>query len=158
MKINKLFIITIIFILIICCNNKIFSAIKQTKIVQAKINNNLVSLEVVSSEKDKENGLMNRQSLNENQGMLFLFDKPQQVYFWMKNVNFPLDFLFIKKNKIVTISSQVPVCKNNTCPIYPSIQPVDSVIELSAGFCSKYNIKVGQKILILNKVNDIFEK
>ncbi|MEI7473484.1 MAG: DUF192 domain-containing protein [bacterium] len=144
---KKLLISFLLCVLILSVNTNVNA--NYLKIVKVKINDVKVSLEVADNDKDRETGLMNRKTLSEHQGMLFLFDKTQEVYFWMKNVNFPLDMLFVRKNKIVNFYSKVPTCKATTCPIYPSSEQVDSVIELKSGFCEKYKIKIGQKIYFI---------
>lgn len=115
-----------------------------------KINRHKINLEVADSKCLREMGLMFRESLDQNAGMLFVMDSPQKVDFWMKNVNFPLDIVFINKNKIVKIEENIPVCKSESCLFYNSEKIVDSVIEFNAGFCKKYNLKTGQTIIIKN--------
>jgi uncharacterized membrane protein (UPF0127 family) len=103
-----------------------------------------IDIEIADNDYERQLGLMNRQSMEEMQGMLFIF--PQQEYqsFWMRNTLFSLDMLFINSNKeIVTIHK-------NTTPLseqsYPSTAPAIYVLEVNAGFCDRHNIKLGDKV------------
>ena len=121
------------------------------KYKNVEINGNVFNLEVADSDLLQTIGLMYRDNLNENSGMLFIMDKPMKAAFWMKNMNFPIDMVFIKQNKIVTIIEDIPVCKKESCPRYRSKDMIDSVIEFNSGTCKKYSISAGQKITIQNQ-------
>ncbi len=120
-----------------------------------KINNTEITVEIADTPKLKRKGLMFRKYLPEKNGMIFLFDKPQKTNFWMKNVNFPLDLIFIYKNKIIKIYKKLPPCKSKHCPIYPSKVLTECVIELNGGFCQKYGIQVGQKIIFDKRLENL---
>lgn len=105
-------------------------------------------LEVVNDTKSIQKGLMYRDSLPDDSGMLFIFQKPVNTSFWMKNVKFPLDILFLKNNKIVKIHKSAQPCLGEQCKLYHSYDYVDSAIELNAGICDKYGIKTGQTLNI----------
>lgn len=103
-----------------------------------------IDIEIADNDYERQLGLMNRQSMEEMRGMLFIF--PQQEYqsFWMRNTLFSLDMIFINSNKeIVTIHK-------NTTPLseqsYPSSAPAIYVVEVNAGFCDRHQIKIGDKI------------
>jgi len=115
------------------------------------INGKKVNLFVADTPELRQKGLMHRDKLDENSGMVFIFEKKEPVAFWMKNVKFPLDLVFISNNKIVKINKNVPICTSENCPIYPCYIPVDTVIEFNAGFCEKHNIQPGQYITIKRK-------
>ncbi len=117
-----------------------------------KINNIDITAEVASTPELKRQGLMFRKYLPEKNGMIFIFDHPQKTNFWMKNVNFPLDIIFINKNKIIKIYKNLPTCKNKPCPIYPSKVLTEYALELNGGFCQKYGIKTGQSIIFDKKL------
>lgn len=92
---------------------------------------------------------MFRESLAQNEGMLFVFDRDVQCGMWMKNVRFPLDMLWIDRNKkIVDIKENVPPCKTLPCPVYKSDAYVRYVLEVNAGFTDKHNIKTGDAIVV----------
>jgi len=103
-----------------------------------------IDIEIADNDYERQLGLMNRQSMEEMQGMLFIFPQQQFQSFWMRNTLFSLDMLFINSNKeIVTIHK-------NTTPLseqsYPSSAPAIYVLEVNAGFCDRHNIKLGDKI------------
>ena len=112
----------------------------------AIINTQKVFLAVADTEEKRTRGLMYIDSLKENQGMVFLFSGKDYRYFWMKNTEIPLDIVFINNNKITYIQHDLPICRQDKCPIYDSKSKADKVIELKGGFCKKYNIKIGDKV------------
>ncbi len=90
-------------------------------------------------------GLSGRLSMNKDQGMLFVFDQPNQRSFWMKDMHFPLDFIWIRGGRVVETSLNVlPPDQTGGEPmvISPS-EKVDRVLEVNAGSVSMYGIKVG---------------
>lgn len=110
-----------------------------------------INVEIADNDRERQRGLMFRESLDENSGMLFIFDKEQQVSFWMKNTKIPLDMIFVSANgTIVEIKENVQPCLLDTCPIYPSQYPVKYVIEVNAGFSRKNNIQIGNFIKLHN--------
>lgn len=104
------------------------------------------NLEVADTSNKRQTGLMYRHSLPEDAGMLFIFYRPLKTSFWMKNVEIPLDIIFLNNDKIVKVYHNVPPCKVEPCTLYPSVDYVNSVIELNAGTCNKYDIKEGDAI------------
>jgi uncharacterized membrane protein (UPF0127 family) len=103
-----------------------------------------IDIEVALSRKEKETGLMFRKSMPEDQGMLFVFETGELRGMWMKNTFISLDILFINENhEIVAIyKSTEPL---STSPMYSYGEAV-FVVEVVAGFCDKYGIKVGDRI------------
>jgi uncharacterized membrane protein (UPF0127 family) len=103
-----------------------------------------IDLEIADTEYKRELGLMNRKELGENQGMLFIFPKPAQLSFWMRNTLISLDMIFVNEQKtIVTIHKYTKILSDQS---YTATQPAMYVVEVSAGFCDKHNIEVGDKI------------
>ena len=77
--------------------------------INVLINNQNVNLEVAKTFSQREIGLMNRSSLEENSGMLFVFEQPQKLGFWMKNTLIPLDIIFLDQNfNILNIENATP--------------------------------------------------
>ena len=140
----------------------LFLAIKKIKpdyeILKIEILNPVTQLvklrgevEIADTILKRTKGLSGRESLAENQGMLFLFAKPSKYSFWMAGMNFPLDIIWINGNKIVDISKNIQAPKNTgrlPVIISPSTK-IDKVLELSAGAVEKFNIKIGDEIKIL---------
>ena len=86
--------------------------------------------------------------MDEKNGMYFIFDKPDYHSFWMKDMRFPIDIIFINDGKIVTIYKNVPIPTSETQlpPIYRPTNPVDHVLEINAGLADKYSFQVGDSV------------
>jgi uncharacterized membrane protein (UPF0127 family) len=112
--------------------------------ITISIGQNEILAEVADTEAKRELGLGNRTTLAENHGMLFIFDTPSRYGFWMKDTNFPLDFVWIDQNKkIIDITSDV---SPETYPevFYPSGE-VLYVLEISGGLSKKLGIEIGER-------------
>ncbi len=106
-----------------------------------------VDLEVVSKQEDLERGLMYRTSLGENKGMLFVFSFDARHSFWMKNMKFSLDLVWLDtKPEIAFIAPNVPVCLKDACPVYAPDKEARYVLELNSGFCTTHGWQVGDKL------------
>ncbi len=106
-------------------------------------------VEVVTAEEDKRQGLMGRESLKEDGGMLFVYEKEEQQSFWMKNMMISLDILFIGSDLVINhISENVPPCISDDCINYSSPKPSQYVLELNAGIAEELDIEVGDRIVL----------
>lgn len=113
------------------------------------IGRQVINLEVTHTLEEQTKGLMYREALPDDRGMLFNLNPPDGVRFWMKNVPVPLDIVFIYQDHVVAIAPNVPPCKTDECPLYPE-NPVtaDRVIELRSGLTKKIDLKLGDQINI----------
>ena len=103
-----------------------------------------IDIEIADDEYQRELGLMNRKSMQENQGMLFIFPFERFQSFWMRNTFISLDMIFVDANKtVVTIHKNTQVLSDQS---YPSSKPAKYVVEVVAGFTDKHNIQVGDKL------------
>jgi len=112
------------------------------------INNKQLSIEFAITPEQHKKGLMFRESLCENCGMLFVFESSDIYSFWMKNTLISLDMIWIDSTgKIVDIAknTKIDTCKNNECkPVtYTPLNSAKYVLEVNAGFTKQNNIKVG---------------
>lgn len=115
------------------------------------ISNQKISLIVAKTVKEKEVGLSEKTSLPQDSGMIFVFDNADQYPFWMKNMKFPIDIIYINQNKIVNIFDNLqPVSKDETPPIIRPDEPADKVLEINAGLSNKYGFKKGDEVKIEN--------
>ena len=116
----------------------------------ATINDQSFRLYVAKTPKNKEIGLSKYESLPENYGMLFPFDRTAIHSFWMKGMKFPIDIIFIKDQTIVTIHRNVPnpSVENESLPIYMPTSPVNLTLEINAGLSEKYNFQEGDTVII----------
>lgn len=109
-----------------------------------------VSIEVSDDKDERSRGLSFRDSLPEDQGMLFIFDKPDKYRFWMRRVKFPLDFIWINGDTIVDLLPNVPIplpdTPDSVLPLYGPVVPINRVLEVNAGYIAKHGIKVGDKL------------
>ncbi|WP_299409224.1 DUF192 domain-containing protein [Acaryochloris sp. IP29b_bin.148] len=116
---------------------------------QALIKNNIVELEVARTRQEQATGLMGRETLADNRGMLFPFDPPQPVSFWMKNVLIDLDMVFLRNGEVIAVQHSAPPCQATPCPTYgPEGEIIDQVLELRGGRAAELGIQKGDRISI----------
>jgi uncharacterized membrane protein (UPF0127 family) len=97
----------------------------------------------------QERGLMFRDSMPDDHGMIFNFADEQPRTFWMKNCRMPLDILYFDQNyKLVSMQQRVPACRSDPCPTYPSTGPSKYVLELNAGMADKLGVKPGDVLSV----------
>ena len=100
------------------------------------------SVELAKTPAEQQQGLMNRKTLADNAGMLFIFNKEGNYPFWMKNTLIPLDIIWLDaKGKVVTIRSAEP-CKVSDCPDYNPSGNAKYVLEINHDAASDI-IKLG---------------
>jgi uncharacterized membrane protein (UPF0127 family) len=102
------------------------------------------SVEMATTEQEKETGLMYRKELADGKGMLFDFSPEQEVSMWMKNTYISLDMIFIRADgRILRIAENTEPLSTK---IIPSNGPVKGVLEVIAGTAQKYGIKPGDRV------------
>src|SRR3989338_6532280 len=106
----------------------------------------MITAEIADVPKERALGLMYRESLPENAGMLFIFPDLNYRTFWMKNVKFSIDLIFVDSGLNVNEVKTVQPCTAEPCPVYPSEFPAQYVIEVNAGFAEKHGIRAGTKV------------
>jgi uncharacterized protein len=105
---------------------------------------NTVEIELADDDAEREQGLMYRDTMAENAGMLFMMESEEPQAFWMKNTILSLDILFADSDhRIVSIHKN---CKPYSLDQIESGKPALYVVEVNAGYTGKYGIKVGDKI------------
>jgi len=103
-----------------------------------------LDIEIADTEFDRETGLMYRSSMEDKQGMLFVFDNEQPRYFYMKNTQIPLDIIYIGANKkIVSFQKNAKPFDESSLP---SNKPAQYVLEVNAGLVDSWNVRVGDSI------------
>jgi uncharacterized membrane protein (UPF0127 family) len=107
-------------------------------------------IEIADTDIERKQGLSGREYLEENHGMLFVFNEKSQKAFWMKDMNFAIDIIWIEDNKIVQIDKNVkppePNTPNNELKLYSSKLAINYVLEVKAGLSDEYNFKIGDTI------------
>jgi uncharacterized membrane protein (UPF0127 family) len=106
-----------------------------------------IAVELAADEPTRTQGLMYRDQLPGDRGMIFLFPSTAEYSFWMKNTLIPLDMIWIDENrKIVHVAHDVPPCKADPCPSYPPNVQSKSVLEVAAGVAAKHKLADGQTL------------
>ena len=114
----------------------------------ASIAGTTINLEVAQTPEQQAIGLMFRESLADDRGMLFPFKIERTARFWMKNVPISLDMIFIKGDRVISIANNVSPCTTEPCPVYGSNALVDRVLELRGGRAKELGLEVGDRISI----------
>ena len=102
------------------------------------------NVELALTAEQREQGLMKRHAIGENEGMLFDFGESRIVYMWMKNTILPLDMIFLDETGTVVHTHENAVPYSET--IIPSVEPVRFVLEVSAGTVSRLQIWKGDRL------------
>ncbi len=105
------------------------------------------NVEVVQTINERQKGLMFRENLDNNSGMLFIFPESNKHGFWMKNTLIPLDIIWIDQNKtVVYIKENIIPCKVDykDCPIYYPQKEALYVLEVNFGKVKENNLSVGE--------------
>ena len=104
-----------------------------------------IQVELAIDEATRTQGLMYRDRLAQDRGMLFFFPQSGEYPFWMKNTLIPLDMVWIDDHRrIAHIASNVPPCTADPCPNYPPNAAARYVLEFAAGVAAKHHLRNGQ--------------
>jgi len=132
-KLIILLVFALIFLFYGCNNNAHFLEINGVKLY----------IEIALTNQERMMGLMFRQNLPENNGMLFIFEKEEVLNFWMKNTSIPLSIAYIRENGlIIGIYDMKPYDETAISSIYPC----KYALEVNKGWFNKNNVKTGDTI------------
>lgn len=107
-----------------------------------------IAVELAVTDQEKAQGLMFRESMPRDAGMIFLFDQPEIRPFWMKNCHFPQDMIYTLADGTVTdVLKNVPPCAEDPCPSYPPKARADTVVEVNAGVADANGVKPGARLV-----------
>lgn len=127
-----------------------FTPPKPKPVITAKemvVDNITINVEVADTAEKRQLGLGGREFLASDSGMLFSYDKPDKYPFWMKGMKIPLDFIWIRDQKVVDLLKNVQPpqsrIKDKDLPLYAPNQPIDQILEVNSGFIDAHNIQVG---------------
>lgn len=105
-----------------------------------------VRAEVVADDRGRQRGLMGRESMGEDEGMLFLFAEPNSSGFWMKDTLIPLSIAFMRRDgqrvEVLAILDMQP-CREDPCTIYEPGVTYDAALEVNEGWFGKHGVEVG---------------
>lgn len=106
-------------------------------------------LSVASADTDalKQRGLAGQKNLAPEAGMLFVYPDQDIRYFWMKDMKFPLDVIWISGNKVIGVQENIPYqSQDGQAARFHSNAPADMVLEVNAGWIKSHNIRVGDRV------------
>lgn len=109
------------------------------------IDNYPLEVELAVTDEDKKQGLSERRDISFSEGMLFVYDKSGYPTIWMKDMNFPIDIIWLSKEKEV-VDFKTEVSPETYPDSFSPKKPAIYVLETKAGFIKKHNIKVGDKV------------
>ena len=123
----------------------VFAKEEGKSLVTLSVKGKKIRVEVVRTEKEKARGLMFRESLGKDEGMLFVYEGEEILAFWMKNTRFPLSIAFIRQDgKIVDIQDMEPFSLTTHLSRYPA----KYALEMNQGWFEKNGITVGDSMII----------
>jgi uncharacterized protein len=140
---KKIIIIPILLILVAV----IYAYINNFYKPKITINGYPIYLELAITPDQITQGLSYRKKLDQNTGMLFVFGNSDFRPFWMKEMKFPLDFIWLDGNKIVDLSKNIPILTDNAWTVVRPNYPVNRVLELNAGTIDKLHITTESSVL-----------
>ena len=113
-----------------------------------KINKTIIAVDVADSPGEQYRGLSGRPLLDKNRGMLFVFQSAVRRSFVMREMNFPLDIIWIADGKIIKIDENLPPEGKKPENAYSSGTEVSYAMEVNGGFVKKKKIKTGDEVEI----------
>jgi len=134
--------------LIISAYSLLVPLVAQAKFIKITLPDGFqVTAELAVTEEQRQRGLMFREQMKEDQGMLFIFETEDIYAFWMKNMRFSLDLLWLdSERRIVHVEENVPPCATEPCPSYEPSRPARYVLELVNGSVKKHNLRLGDRL------------
>jgi uncharacterized membrane protein (UPF0127 family) len=103
------------------------------------------TVELAATPEARSRGLMGRRTVEPGRGMLFLFPRPVQVGFWMKNTLANLDIAFISGDRVLEVHAMTP-CRADPCPLTRPSRPYDQALEVPAGELA--SVRSGDRVQI----------
>lgn len=106
------------------------------------------TVEIADNDAERARGLMFRDAMPADHGMLFVHERQEPLAYWMKNTHIPLDILYFDNaHRLVSQQRDVPPCSlGDACPPYPSAAPARYVLELNAGEAAKLGLDEGVEL------------
>lgn len=163
---RKIFLFSLIFVLALmlgacASNNKPVNLeknqanlAKKESLAPVEIKGQVFTVEIPETRAERAKGLGGRESLAPDEGMLFVYDSPRRLSFWMKGMLIPLDFIWIREGKIVRLDENVQPEDYQPPETLRPEERVDQVLEVKSGTIEKFNIKVGDKVNYIKKAAD----
>ncbi|MDO8602040.1 MAG: DUF192 domain-containing protein [bacterium] len=122
--------------------------ISRKSVATLTVNKHVYQVEIAKTFLQRANGLMRRDLLLENHGMIFQFDNKITPAFTMQGVRFPLDIIWIANDRIVDIAKNLQPDTGMLASAYRPTMPVEMVLELNGGVSDKDGIKIGDSVIL----------
>lgn len=118
----------------------------EPKLTVLKIGKVAINVEIVATPEKRAKGLSDRESLPKNQGMLFVFPISDYHSFWMKNMRFGLDFIWISNSKVVEVTKEVKPEDYEPPKVLVPAKKADQVLEINDGMAERLGIEIGDEV------------
>jgi hypothetical protein len=120
---------------------------RQPRLMELMVGDRTFTIEIADTAAKQSLGLGKRDVLSPERGMYFPFKEPHFLAFWMKDMRFPIDMVWIADGRVVDIDERVPVePKGKPLPTYSPSVPADAVLELNAGMAEEAGIDIGDEV------------
>lgn len=140
--------VIIIFFAAIFFLNKAPREVAISRVGHVEIGGVKIRVDLAATPEKRTQGLSGRESLNEDEGLLFIFDVPNTYFFWMKDMKFPIDMIWLDQEKKITYIKENARPESYPESYGPNV-PSLYVLEVVSGFTKKNNIKVGDNVKFL---------
>ena len=105
------------------------------------------TVEIADDDAERAQGLMFRDAMDADRGMLFIHEREEPQSYWMKNTKIPLDILYFdEQRRLVSVSRAPPCSLGDRCPPHPSDAPARYVLELNAGEAARLKLETGAEL------------
>ena len=121
---------------------------KTTAVIETARGPVTLELEVAESRKERQQGLMGRESLPEKAGMLFVYDEPRDGSFWMKNTLIPLSIAFLGAQGEVLAMLDMEPCRADPCPLYKPGVSYHAALEVNQGAFERWGVQPGDVVTV----------
>ena len=116
------------------------------KLTHSEIGTFKLEVEIADDDAERAQGLSGREALAPDRGLLFVFDEPAAAGFWMRNMNFPIDIIWIDGAwRVVGITANVS--PDSFPQVFYPPEPIKYVLETNAGWALKNNLQIGESVL-----------
>jgi uncharacterized membrane protein (UPF0127 family) len=109
-----------------------------------------VTVEIADTPEEQQRGLMNREELAPNAGMVFVHNTPTESNFWMKNTLIPLSLAVWGKGGTIAAILDMEPCRADPCEIYTPGVPWVGALEVNQGFFEEHGVKVGDQVRLVD--------
>lgn len=142
----KIIFVIVLFAAFIFLASKYGFGLNGSEAVEVTLKGERFTVEVADTPAEHMQGLSGRNSLADNGGMFFIFDKPDTYGFWMKDMKFSIDIIWINGDEVVYVTRDLN--PNSYPSIFSSPSPADKVLEVKAGTAERLNIVGGDNVSV----------